>query len=279
MELTVLSDNNTLTDRYFLGEPGLSFHIREGGRRVLFDCGYSDVFCRNAGRAGIDLGALDTVALSHGHLDHTWGLAALLACWAGRAAEGRPVPRPVLVAHPEALAPRFCDGAPIGALLGEAALADFFDVRLTREPLWLSRRLVFLGEIPRRLPFEAGPPIGERRVAGGTVPDDVPDDSALAYLGDGGLVIVTGCSHAGICNIVAHAREVTGEGRLAAVVGGLHLLDPGPGRLEATVDFLRAAGPAALYPCHCTGLAARMALTRAAPVVEVGAGLVLAFDA
>ena len=89
MRLTVLVDNNTLTDRYLLGEAGLSFLLRDGGSRVLFDCGFSDVVCANAARMGVDLGAVDVVALSHGHLDHTWGLAHLVTHFTVRALEGR----------------------------------------------------------------------------------------------------------------------------------------------------------------------------------------------
>lgn len=279
MKLTVLVDNNTLTDRYLLGEPGLSLFLEEGGHRVLFDCGYSDVVCSNAGRLSIDLGELDAVVLSHGHLDHTWGLASLLSLFAGRAAEGRRAARPLLMAHPDALAPRSVDDmGPIGPLVSETVLADSFRLVLTREPTRLTDRLFFLGEIPRRLPCDTAPPIGLRQTPDGPVADTLPDDTALAYRGQSGLVIVTGCSHSGVCNIVEHARAVTGETRVAAIVGGLHLLKPDPARFAATADYLRAAGVADLYPCHCTSLAAKMALAAAVPVHEVGAGLCLVFE-
>ena len=120
-------------------------------------------------------------------------------------------------------------------------------------------------------------PIGEREVAGGLVPDALPDDTALAYLGESGLVILTGCSHAGICNIIEQARRLTGVRRVAAVIGGLHLLAPDPARLSATVDYLHSIGVADLYPCHCTCLAAKLALSRAAPLHDVGSGLRLSF--
>jgi metal-dependent hydrolase (beta-lactamase superfamily II) len=74
MKLSVLVDNNTLIDRYFLGEPALSFFIEEDDKRILFDTGYSDAFIRNAEKMRIDLRNLDWVALSHGHVDHTWGV-------------------------------------------------------------------------------------------------------------------------------------------------------------------------------------------------------------
>lgn len=277
MELTVLVDNNTLTDRYLLGEPGLALFLRDQGHCTLFDCGYSGVLVANAGRLDIDLRRLNAVVLSHGHLDHTWGLSHLAAHYVAGAMEGRPAVRPALFAHPEALAPRQADGQPIGPLLAADALAGFFDLRLTRQPVRLTDRLVFLGEIPRRHPGDATAPIGLRQTPDGPVPDTLPDDTALAWLGRDGLVVVTGCSHAGIRNIVDHAREVTGEKRVAAVIGGLHLLDAAPDRLAAVSDFLRDRGVAALYPCHCTDLAAKTALAVAVPVHEVGVGLTLAF--
>lgn len=278
MKLTVVVDNNTLIDRYLLGEPGFSLLLHDGGRQVLFDCGYSDVLCQNAARLGIDLGELDVVALSHGHLDHTWGLVHLLSLFNARACEGRIGSRPLLVAHPEAFLPKRVSGMFIGSMVSEAALGDHFTLRLTREPLRLTDWLFFLGEIPRRIPFEAPTPLGVRVTPKGAVPDLLPDDSALAYLGEKGLVIITGCAHAGICNIVAHAREVTGERRVSAIIGGLHLHDAAPDRVDAVAAWLAEAGVAALYPCHCTGFAATLALSRVLPVSEVGAGLSLTFE-
>lgn len=279
MELTVLVDNNTLTDQYLLGEPALSLYMEADGARVLLDCGYSDVACRNAGQLGIDLAALDVVALSHGHNDHTWGLAPLMACLAERAAAGRHGPKPRLVAHPEALVPRRVGpDEPIGSCLGPDALAGCFALTLSREPVALTDRLLFLGEIPRLFPFETATPIGHRDTPAGPVPDDLPDDTALVFCSKAGLVIITGCSHAGICNIAEHARRLTGIRRVAAIIGGLHLLVPDPARFAATADYLHGAGAGDLYPCHCTGLAAKLALSRAAPVHDVGAGLRLSFD-
>lgn len=277
MELTVLVDNTTLTDRYLLGEPGLALWLRDGQRHVLFDCGYSDVLLRNAARLEIDLRQAETVVLSHGHLDHTWGLAHLLVHFADETTEGRSRPRPRLLAHPDALARRRVDDLSIGSLVGAPTLEAYFDLDLTARPTPVSDRLVFLGEIPRVHPFEETPPMGLRQTEAGPVPDTLPDDTALAYRGEAGLVILTGCAHAGICNIVDHAKAVTGEQRLDAVVGGLHLLDASPERLAATAEFLRGAGLTALYPCHCTDLAAKMALAQTLPVREIGVGLRLTF--
>ncbi|MFZ5812926.1 MAG: MBL fold metallo-hydrolase [Thermodesulfobacteriota bacterium] len=290
MRLTVLTDNATLIDRYFLAEPGLSFFIEDAGTRVLFDAGYSDVFLRNAEKLRIDLSDLDHVVASHGHLDHTWGLEHLLRRMTEDACEGRPPRRPVFTAHPDVFSRRSVGPVPaIGGHLSPAVLADFFDMRLTKDPVRLTGRLIFLGEIPRRFDFESVPGPGDHLCRRGhdltasgrgpdaAFPDALADDTALAYLGATGLVILTGCSHAGICNIAAHAREVCGETRIADIVGGLHLLDAPHERLEATGRVLAEMAPAAVHPCHCTDLAARIALSRFVPVLDVGSGLVLEY--
>jgi len=78
MKLTVLIDNNTLIDRYFLGEPGVSYLIQDRNMQVLFDVGYSNAFIINAQKLNLDLLQSNFLVLSHGHLDHTWGLDPLL---------------------------------------------------------------------------------------------------------------------------------------------------------------------------------------------------------
>ena len=287
MKLTVLADNATLIDRYFLGEPGLSLFLEADGRRILFDAGYSDVFMRNAEKLRLDLSDLDHVVLSHGHLDHLWGLEHLLRRMTEDACEGRRIPRPVLTAHPEALARRAMGKIPaIGNHLSPAVLADFFTLRLTADPVDLTPGVTFLGRIPRHFDFESVPP-GDRLLLPGHdlpgpgqapapgVPDALADDTALACRSAEGLVILAGCSHAGICNIVRHARELCGETRIRDIVGGLHLLDASPDRLEATGRCLAEFAPAAVHACHCTDLAAKIALSRFVPVRETGSGLVL----
>ena len=278
MNLTVLLDNNTFIDRYFLGEPGVSYFIEADGVKVLFDAGYSDAFIRNAQKMGINLLDVDVVVLSHGHLDHTWGLAPLVQLYSEGIIEKRAVKRPRLVAHPHVLASRRLDDVPeIGSMLSAEKLAAFFDLQFSREPLQLTDRLTFLGEIGRCTDFEAQKPIGAILDNGMEVADSLLDDSALVYRAPAGLVIITGCSHSGICNIVAHAQQVTGEQRVLDIIGGFHLLDPSEQQLKGTLDFLSAVQPGCVHACHCTDLHSKIALASALPLKEVGVGLVLAY--
>ncbi|MCE5298724.1 MAG: MBL fold metallo-hydrolase [Methanoregulaceae archaeon] len=276
LTLTVLTDNNTLTDRYFMAEPGLSFLLRTAGKKILFDTGYSGVFLANAEKMGIDLRDLDGVALSHGHLDHTWGLATLVRLLAEAKIEGMAHKVPELIAHPLCFYPK--EKLPLqnnGSMLDEAEIRRQFPVNLSRRPVWITDDLVFLGEIPRKFSFEQTDP-GNRKIRlpdGRTEPDQLLDDSALVFRSGAGLVIITGCSHAGICNITEYAREVCSEQRVVAIIGGLHLLTPTHSRLKETGEYLQQLQMQALYACHCTSLSSKIALAGYCPVKEVGVGM------
>ena len=278
MELTFLVDNNSLVGTQFLAEPALSMFIQDRDKRVLFDAGYSDAFLKNAQRKSIDLLHLDWIALSHGHFDHTWGLDVLIRHYFEAAIHKQPNSRPGLVAHPKAFMPKRKSVVPeLGMLLAEERLGTQFDLTLTTKPLWLSERLVTLGEIERVVDFEPPAPLGERMEPDGPVADDLPDDTAMAYVSDKGLVVIAGCAHAGICNTVEQAKRVTGINNVRVVLGGFHLQKAKPERLDPTTDYLAALDLEALYCCHCTDLAGKIALARKCPVKEVGSGLTLEF--
>jgi 7,8-dihydropterin-6-yl-methyl-4-(beta-D-ribofuranosyl)aminobenzene 5'-phosphate synthase len=278
MELTVLVDNNTLIDRYFLGEPGVSYLLETGGKRVLFDVGYSDAFLTNARKLSIDLRDVDYVVLSHGHMDHTWGLVPLVRLYTEALIEQLPVKKPTLVTHPLTLSARRLGNLPeIGSLLTEEKLSGFFHLQLSREPVWLTERLVFLGEIERSNDFEAREPIGKILEEGVEKDDFLLDDSALAYKSPDGLVVITGCSHAGICNIVEQARKVCGDRRVVDIIGGFHLLNPPAEQLEGTLEYMESLRPHEVHACHCTDLGAKIALSQVVDLQEVGVGLVLEY--
>lgn len=279
MDLTLLVDNNTFIDRYLTAEPGLSILIEDEDVTVLFDLGYSDLFLKNAEKLGKDLSCLDFLALSHSHLDHTWGLDPFIRYLTERTIEGLAVKHPKLVAHPEVFSSVRVDGlAEIGCLVTKEKAGRHMELALTKTPVNLSPRLVFLGEIPRENTFEGQTPIGMKQTPDGPVPDLIFDDSALAYKSDQGLVIITGCSHAGICNIVSYAKQVCGEARIADVIGGFHLLNPPAPRMAATLDYFRKIKPLALHACHCTDFNSKAALAGVAPLKEGGVGLSLHFD-
>ena len=279
MKLTVLIDNNTLIDRYFLAEPGVSYLIEDEGKKILFDVGYSDAFIKNARKLSIGLLDFDFVVLSHGHLDHTWGLVPLVRLYTEAKMENLPVKKPTLVTHQETLSSRRLDDlAEIGSLLEKDKLSGYFDLRWSRKPVYLTERLVFLGEIEKINGFEAKNPMG-RILEGGVEKDDfLLDDSALAYKSSEGLVIITGCSHAGICNIIEYARKVCGEDRVLDIVGGFHLLNPSAEQLQGTAEYMKSLRPGSVHACHCTDLNSKIALSRVVDLKEVGVGLKLEYS-
>ena len=298
MKLTVLVDNNTYIDQYYLGEPALSIYIEDGKERILFDTGYSDAFIKNAEAMQIDLSRLTYIVLSHGHNDHTRGLLFL---W-----ERYNLKKVKLVAHPGVFSPKRYMGLDVGApFTREDCLARGLQLIDGSKPVKITERLTFLGEIPRVTGFEAKVPIG---ILGETGPEDfVLDDSAISYEGNEGLFIITGCSHSGICNIVMHAincsdkccrrnksaghesnaHEVSidkdnkdtygSEKPVTGIIGGFHLLEQNR-QLEETIHFLKQNTKGTLYPCHCVSLAAKYEMMKARPIAEVGVGLQLEAD-
>ncbi|MCI1208086.1 MAG: MBL fold metallo-hydrolase [Treponema sp.] len=277
MKVTILTDNATIIDRYFIGEPGFSVYVEDGNSSLLFDLGYSDVFLRNAQKMKIDFSELDFIAVSHGHCDHTGGLEPLMRYYAGLEFENMQHKRPILFAHPETFQSISAAGfSELGSLISTDKLAKFFDLRLDRRPQKITDRLLYLGEIPGKNDFEGKLVFG--RKDGKREADCVPEDTAVVYTAKEGLVIITGCSHAGICNIVEYAKEITGERRIADIIGGFHLLAPDVKQMNGTLDYLKGQQLRRLHPCHCTDLKSKMSLATVCPVEEVGVGLKLEYD-
>lgn len=275
----MLVDNNTLIDRYLTAEPGLSILIEDEDISVIFDLGYSDLFLKNAEKLGKDLSCLDFLVLSHSHLDHTWGLDPFIRYLTERTIEDLAVKHPKLVAHPEVFSSVRVDNlSEIGCLVSKEKAGRHMELILSKPPVNLTSRLVFLGEIPRENTFEGQTPIGMKQTPNGPVPDLIFDDSALVYKSDQGLVIITGCSHAGICNIVSYAQQVCGQERIADIIGGFHLLNPSASQMAGTLACFSQIKPLAFHACHCTDLDSKVALAGVAPLEEVGVGLSLHFD-
>ena len=91
------------------------------------------------------------------------------------------------------------------------------------------------------------------------------------------MVVITGCSHSGICNIVEYAKKMCGDERVIDIIGGLHLLDPSHEQLEGTIRYLTAVNPEMVHACHCTDLMSKIALSRSLNLKEVGVGLILEY--
>jgi len=139
-------------------------------------------------------------------------------------------------------------------------------LRLTRKPQSLAPGLISSGEINRVTPFEGQFPAAHIEEDGEWRLDPFRDDQAIvARLGDRGLIVITGCAHAGVVNTVKHAREITGEERIHAAIGGFHLTGASREVVEATISEIEALSPSLVVPMHCTGFEAKCAFAREMP--------------
>ncbi|MCK4835996.1 MAG: MBL fold metallo-hydrolase [Candidatus Aminicenantes bacterium] len=281
LKLTVLVDNNTLTqiDADFRGEPGLSFFIEAEQKKILFDTGYSDLFIKNAQKMHIDLQHIHNIVLSHGHYDHTWGLISLIQlyfCWA---MQGFKVKHPTLLSHPDVFLSKTKNKRwQIGSLINQDEISKWIKIKLSKSPVWITKRMVYLGEIPKKNDFEGLKSIGKVKKGNGWIDDYLLEDSALACKTKKGLVIITGCSHAGICNIIEYAKMVCRESRIIDIIGGFHLQNPSKKQLKETLDYLEKLNSPVIHACHCTDFHSKIALSKVAKIEEVGVGLILKYE-
>jgi 7,8-dihydropterin-6-yl-methyl-4-(beta-D-ribofuranosyl)aminobenzene 5'-phosphate synthase len=225
MKLTILSENQMSPSKSGYktcsAEWGLSLFIEHDNANILFDTGHSTIYKDNAHELGVDLNSADFAVLSHHRWDHAKGLP-----------NHEFTDKIKLVSHPEVLNKIPTEDADL--------FRRDFKIVSSDKPLEFSPDVVFLGQIPRTNEFEEGV----------FQDDDMEDDSAIAIKTPEGLVIITGCSHAGIVNICEHAKQVTGQ-NIHAVIGGLHLFDDDKLAVNGALDFFKEEEPEHLYPLHC----------------------------
>ena len=252
-------------------EPGFSAHIEitKGGRthRLLFDAGVTPTGCReNLARLDLSPRELEAVVCSHGHFDHTTGISGLLDVLGS-------ANMPIVI-HPEFWSRRriaIPGREPLEfPSTSRRALEDGgFTIIENRQPSFLFEDSVLVtGEVDRTTDFEKGFPIHQAYRNGGWEPDPlILDDQALIVNVTGkGLVVLTGCGHAGVVNICRYARRLTGVDQLYLVMGGFHLNGPlFEPIIGETCEALADLSPEVLVPTHCTGWKAIHALAARLP--------------
>jgi 7,8-dihydropterin-6-yl-methyl-4-(beta-D-ribofuranosyl)aminobenzene 5'-phosphate synthase len=242
-----------------LAEHGLCLlvKVKQGAEKhtIMLDTGYNSMsVLHNMDILAVDPNELEAIVLSHSHMDHTGALHAIL----GKIS--KPIP---LVVHPDAfLYPRFLeekDGSK--KRFPRTLVRNDFEQRNVKiheskapTPI-LDGAILVTGEVERTTDFEKGVPNALIERDGNLEPDPIKDDQSLVInLKDKGLVIITGCSHAGIINTILYAKKLTGIEKVYAVLGGFHLSGAFFEKiLERTIDELNALSPAVIVPMHCTG--------------------------
>jgi 7,8-dihydropterin-6-yl-methyl-4-(beta-D-ribofuranosyl)aminobenzene 5'-phosphate synthase len=258
MRVICVVDDAVQRSSPYWGEHGLAFLIEEEDRRVLFDTGQSGtVLLHNLGLLGVDPQTVDALAISHGHYDHTGGLPALVE---------RLRPGTALYANPDLFRERFSrrEGRvrSIGPSLTEEALAARLTLNLSAKPQEILPGLWTTGEILKRPEAEGKSDYHLMREGKALVADAYLDDMALVFTMGDHLVLLCGCCHAGLLNTLAHVEHIF-ERPTSIIAGGLHLTSATAQNLQHVGQVLMSMSALRrVYPNHCTGEAALVALTR-----------------
>jgi len=263
LQVRVLVEDSVMHESPFWGAHGVSFYVTarkdDVTRNILIDVGQGpEVLLHNMELMGINLASIDAIVLTHRHYDRTQGSSEVLRR-IGRA--GVPI-----VVHPNIFRLNFADKPylrHVGVIPNDARSnleklgAILF---LTADPLQLMPGLITTGYVLCQTDFEEiGIPLKTIDSSYHVVQDIMEDDiSVIAAVKGRGLVILTGCSHAGINNIAKHAIALTGISKVAAIIGGLHLIEAPMERIARTVDALYSLGVESIYGGHCTGFNAQV---------------------
>ncbi len=264
LEVTVMCEDSVQYESPYLGQHGISLLLRgiRGGisRTILMDVGQNpSALLENFRVMKIDPPEIDSIVLTHCHYDHTQGLTEVL-----KAIGKKDLP---VIAHPSIFRLNFITFPylrNVGVMMGdrEEALRDAgAELYLTRDPLQLMSGIFTTGEIKRVTDFEeAG--ISLSTIDKGQVkPDPMMDDVSIAACVRGKApVILTGCSHAGIVNIVTQVSQVCGTREFECVTGGFHLVEAPDERIKKTTDALKKFTIKSIVPGHCTGFRAQASL-------------------
>ena len=243
--------------------------VRRGStsHTVLFDTGVSpDGMAGNFERLELKADAIEAVVLSHGHFDHAGGFPGLARL---RGRTGMPLTVHPLVWTQRRLALPGRDAWEMPTLSRTALEAEGFEVIERRQPsLLLDGSMLITGEVDRTTDFERGMPFHEAQRDGKWEPDPLilDEQAVVIHVRGHGLVVLTGCGHAGAVNIARHAMRLTGVERLHALLGGFHLTGPAfEPIIEPTVSAFTDMAPDLLVPAHCTGWKAQHRLAAALP--------------
>ena len=245
INITILIEDTAHTDS-LKTEHGLSFWIEYGDKKVLFDTGQSESILYNVKTLDIDLTKTNAIIPSHGHYDHTDGLPFII----NLASKAK------VFLHPEATELKFSQKDSSAKYIGMSdstkKAVQGRHVIWAATPAYIFPGIAITGQVPRMNGFED---------VGGAFyvdkhcqkPDKLVDDQALFIQSSKGLVVVLGCSHAGVANTLNYIINLTGQNKIYAVIGGMHLLNASQMRIENTIEIFNKYKIQKVIPLHCTG--------------------------
>ena len=247
LRITLLT--TMLADGRGIGEWGFAALVEADGRRMLFDTGgRPDTILVNCRELGIDLKGVTDVILSHNHADHTTGLVTIRD----------QVTNATIHTGKGIFYSRVRPNGEANFLLANRAKLQGLRFMEHDKPVELAPGVWLTGPVPRRFPernFGIGPS-GRVVTPEGIVEDTIPEDTSLVFDTAQGLVVLSGCGHAGIANTLAYARSAIRDAPIYAAVGGWHLFQLDDERLEWTASKMREYGVQHFLGAHCTGVEA-----------------------
>ena len=272
LKITTLIENLQDKEKRLCFEHGFSVLIETEDTKILFDTGQTGAFVKNAKDLGINLEDIDTIILSHGHYDHTGGVPNLLNCLRKKT--------PVYLGK-EFWFPKYkllddgsykYNGNPFEKILLEEPLQGknpaeqpVVEIHMVEDDITQLTEQIFLFKNFKRVnAFETINPKFFVKTEQGYEQDLFSDEIALGVLTGEGLVLIVGCSHVGIVNILEHVRKTVNL-PVAAVVGGTHLVEADRARLEMTAEVFRKYGIKTIAVSHCTGESGTELLKREFP--------------
>jgi 7,8-dihydropterin-6-yl-methyl-4-(beta-D-ribofuranosyl)aminobenzene 5'-phosphate synthase len=252
--ITIICEN-TVTPKGGIGEHGFAAYVETERGNFLFDTGRGDALIHNLLAFDKDPLAIQKILLSHGHQDHTGGLAAILGTLGGVD----------ILAHPDIFSVRYNisqkDGKETRRYAGLKFVRPYLETLggrfiLERGFREVVREMFLTGEVPRRTPFEKGDARLFAEIEGQSIPDPFLDDQSLLIETPQGLVVLLGCAHSGMINILNYVIEKTGRDRIYAILGGTHLDFSSAEQMEETIGTLKKYRVERVGVSHCTGLRA-----------------------
>ena len=262
LQITVVVEN-TAQGIGLLAEHGLAYWLEWDGRHILFDAGQGGALKSNLQRMELRPDHIDTVVLSHGHFDHTGGLADVLE--RDQAA--------TVMFHPDALRKKYAKnqdgtsreiGVPFPSR--KALHKPSVELQTSEGPAQIADGLMTTGKVPLVTDFEQ--PSSRFFVDEACQePDHLPDDQSIFFEADRGTIVLLGCAHSGVINTLEHVSQLTNGRPIQGVIGGMHLVDASQERVYQTIEALRQWDLKLLAPAHCTGMAATVAMWNAFPEI------------